>query len=270
MTTTYLCECKHAKGVHQGMTYWCREDGCACKRYTPDFAAPMAPLAVAGQAIAATAQKFGEAYEAGDSVLGESTSARLRRVEQELDAARGSLTELAALYESATAETARVEDERDHWIREYHQAHNELGSARAEGAQRRAERDKAYAANAKLIDEVADTQAAAEEKVRAVLVAAGDAPADLISRLRRYLCETCGARYGINYTDHAHGPLTPVVVTITRSAAAAATPESCSPSCCSCRTPSPGTAGPPGGSDAVAERAPVDHPLNCRCKECRE
>jgi hypothetical protein len=44
---------------------------------------------------------------------GESTSAQLRHAEQELDVVRGSLTELTELYESATAETARVTAERD-------------------------------------------------------------------------------------------------------------------------------------------------------------
>jgi chromosome segregation ATPase len=43
----------------------------------------------------------------------ESTSAALRRVEADLDAERDKVAELAALYESATAETARVAQERD-------------------------------------------------------------------------------------------------------------------------------------------------------------
>lgn len=31
-----------------------------------------------------------------------------------------------------------------------------------------------------------------------------------------WACERCGSRYGRNYRDHPCGPLTPVIVTITR------------------------------------------------------
>jgi hypothetical protein len=72
MTADYPCECKHPKARHHGGTYWCLDPDCDCKRYTPDFKGQV------HQAVEA-------AYEAGDSVLGESTSARLRRVEQERD-----------------------------------------------------------------------------------------------------------------------------------------------------------------------------------------
>lgn len=81
MTAVYPCECKHPKPRHQGGTYWCLTPDCACKRYTPDFRAD------ARKAVEA-------AYEAGDSVLGESTSVRLRRVEAECDELRAALDNL--------------------------------------------------------------------------------------------------------------------------------------------------------------------------------
>jgi chromosome segregation ATPase len=46
-----------------------------------------------------------------------------------------------------------------------------------------------------------------------------DAFVTVLSRQDRYLCETCGARYGQPFTDHEHGPLTPVTVTIARQGA---------------------------------------------------
>lgn len=72
--TVYLCECKHPKVRHQGGTYWCLDPDCACKRYTPNFQAP--------------------------ATDGESTSARLRRVEQE----RNELAVRAADLEQVRAE----------------------------------------------------------------------------------------------------------------------------------------------------------------------
>lgn len=113
---------------------------------------------------------------------GESTSARLARVEQQLRLARieveqrgSAINELAALYESATAETARVKRERAEaeaandalraelgdvrtellHLREHQEIQSAgLASVRIELEQRRAERDKSYAANALLLDEM--------------------------------------------------------------------------------------------------------------------
>lgn len=59
MTVEMLCDCTHRKWGHAGGTYACWD--CGCKRYTPDI------------------QKA-----ARDHAEGESTSARLRRVEREL------------------------------------------------------------------------------------------------------------------------------------------------------------------------------------------
>lgn len=91
MTAVYLCECKHAKGVHQGMTYWCREPGCSCKRYTPDFAA------------AETAAIVARAQAQPDQPA---LSAQLARVEQERDEAR-------ACWSAAERDLTTVRAERD-------------------------------------------------------------------------------------------------------------------------------------------------------------
>jgi hypothetical protein len=52
------------------------------------------------------------------------------------------------------------------------------------------------------------------EAIDHFVAAAGER--NVLASHQRYLCETCGARYGIAYTDHEHGPLTPVTVTIAR------------------------------------------------------
>jgi hypothetical protein len=41
---------------------------------------------------------------------------------------------------------------------------------------------------------------------------------DVLAQHQRWLCETCGARYGKPYTDHPCGQLTPITVTTTRGA----------------------------------------------------
>ncbi len=38
---------------------------------------------------------------------------------------------------------------------------------------------------------------------------------EVLDQQHRWACLRCGARYGIRYTDHPCGPLTPVTVTIT-------------------------------------------------------
>lgn len=67
--------------------------------------------------------------------------------------------------------------------------------------------------------QLTDVRAAAAEKVRAVLDASSRPSPPVIAEHVRYLCETCGSRYGQPYTDHEHGPLTPVTVTIARQGA---------------------------------------------------
>ena len=46
---------------------------------------------------------------------------------------------------------------------------------------------------------------------------AGKAAANVLEQQVRYRCGECGRRYGLPFTDHEHGPLTPVVVTIARA-----------------------------------------------------
>jgi hypothetical protein len=175
VTAVYLCECKHAKGVHQGMTYWCREDACNCKRYTPDFQTA---------AIVARAQA-----EPDQPAL----SAQLARVEQERD----ELAVRAADLEQVREELKQVRTLAGGYLDDIQ--HLESGQDEVIGALR-TQRDAARA-------ELASARAELEQLRNRGAV---------IAQHVRYLCETCGSRYGIDYTDHTHGPLTPVVVTITR------------------------------------------------------
>lgn len=99
MTAALPCVCAHLKPRHAGETYACRD--CECRRYEPNL-----------QAAALDEDTAAILVKAGTMPTG-STSAEVRHAEQEMDVVRGSLTELAALYDSATAETARVEQERD-------------------------------------------------------------------------------------------------------------------------------------------------------------
>ncbi|MDT5119280.1 MAG: hypothetical protein QOE30_5019 [Mycobacterium sp.] len=102
-------------------------------------------------------------------------------VAAELSSARQDLDVLRkSLKGSATTASAALQD---------------LASARADVLRLANERDAAIASN--------------EARLRSL-------PAAVLSLSTRYLCETCGARYGRDY-GHEHGPLTRVTVTITRA-----------------------------------------------------
>jgi len=137
----YVCVCGHLKSEHIRTRRQCRF--CGCLDFSADLKASAALQGVELSGAAPEgARKLGDVTTAEWRAAlnlpplmpgGESTSARLRRVEQEMDAVRGTLTEMAALYDSATAETARVAQERDQlatavagWVARFHAAYEAL------------------------------------------------------------------------------------------------------------------------------------------------
>jgi hypothetical protein len=195
VTAEMPCDCKHPKVQHAGATYACRD--CPCKRYTPDIQqaaldsslkCPCGPFRPGDPSDAHSVVHIAWLHRLEYRVPdGESTSARLRRVEQERD---GLVQVVEQLSDDVLKLAAALK-----------LAQAELASARAELEQLRGD------LGVKRVGEL-------EEQL-----ALADPQGAVISRQRRYLCETCGSRYGIDYTDQAHGPLTPVVVTITRQGA---------------------------------------------------
>lgn len=82
-------------------------------------------------------------------------------------------------------------------------------------------RQRKVAAEAELASartELEQLRATLQNTATAYLGTTTAATQGVISQLTRYLCETCGARYGQPFTDHEHGPLTPVTVTVARQA----------------------------------------------------
>jgi hypothetical protein len=158
---------------------------------------------------------------------GLSTSARLAKAERERDEARGQRDKFIAAADKLhgewldlKAEIGRLKAEAVTSADNYLLVAAELSSARQDlDVLRKSLKGSATTASVALRDlaetraQLADMQAAAEEKVRAVLTAP---TGDVISQQTRYWCETCGARYGQPF-DHPHGPLTSVTVTTTRA-----------------------------------------------------
>ncbi len=98
LPVVYVCECRHRKARHQGGRYWCQVL-CSCRGYRPDFTRPDpkpdAPLMPGG----------------------ESTSVRLRKVEQERDEAladrdraNDDVADALAARDEALAAQARIGD----------------------------------------------------------------------------------------------------------------------------------------------------------------
>jgi len=220
----YVCDCGHPKTQHIRERGACRAGGCDCLDFDADLKASAALQGVElagaerehhhvhGLACPVTGCRWlGLEYASGGIVRqsghlpplmpgGESAADRLRHAEQEMDVVRGSLTEMAALYDSATAETARVAQERDElrgratrlgdialqrrqerneaW-RERDLARAELTSARTElehlrehqEIRARVVREKS-AEVARLRGQLADVRAATTEQVRAARDAA--------------------------------------------------------------------------------------------------
>ncbi|MCW2768511.1 MAG: hypothetical protein JWO11_4470 [Nocardioides sp.] len=170
-----------------------------------------------------------------------SYSERLAKAEQErdrfiaaADKLHGEWLGLKAELVSAQQETASVR--------------NTLGAARMANEQLRkrlgeaewvAGRDIADPPNVDLIDRITELRTGREQATAHALELAKELQTergkngrlatelgemrepgpDVIASHVRYLCETCGARYGIAFTDHEHGPLTAVTVTIARQGA---------------------------------------------------
>jgi hypothetical protein len=145
------CECPHTKDAHAGGTYACRY--CDCKRYTPDIQAASkrfntgegCEVPNSGGWCVATGTDCVAACQMSPSVAtrGESTSARLRRVEQE----RGELLSIVARIGDALSPTGERPQEAlgtlvadvEAFVALHDVTEAELVSARAELQQLRAQ-----------------------------------------------------------------------------------------------------------------------------------
>jgi hypothetical protein len=143
---------------------------------------------------------------------GQDASVELKQHADAIAATRRSCNELAEAdlenlltdNESLRAELDEVRAERDAVLNDREATQRERNEARVEAIRLRAV--------------LADVRAAASEKVRAVLAAAGDAAADEIYGYDAWSCMTdggCGSRYTVPDPEHRCGRLTPVRVTIT-------------------------------------------------------
>lgn len=209
MSATYICECEHPKSQHKRERDGCRAVDCGCAKFEADLKASAAAQGVERARVAT-------AVAAVDEHGGESTSARLRRVEQERDQLADEVktlkhsesldaVTLAAVDRAAGRDIAKPDEPLITRVAD-------LKRGRTEATQRALE----------LAAELASARTELEKLrgAQADLLAGGPAPSGrVISVQQRYLCETCGGRYGKPFTDHPCGRLTPVVVTIARQLA---------------------------------------------------
>jgi hypothetical protein len=190
---TCLCGC--LKTFHKAGKKACGRCG-VCDEFELDESAPAAgpdELMLLSRLRETTAPPPASAHAVP---LGESTSARLRRVEDDRD--RDLATLRAEIAERAQAGLL---------------LEAELSTARAELDRLRAALAEAHNQKAA----VGGERDRAREQVR-VLEHAATVAGPVLTQHTRYLCETCGARYSKNYTDHEHGELTSVTVTVARGA----------------------------------------------------
>ncbi|QLQ37964.1 hypothetical protein [Micromonospora robiginosa] len=110
---------------------------------------------------------------------------------------------LSAERNEARAELANLRRE---VVEREEQVARERGARLAEIAQLREELDRATAARQRL-----------QEQVDTAVHTGLNAATQVIGRYPAHACLTCGARYGLPFTDHGCGPLVPVVVTIARA-----------------------------------------------------
>jgi hypothetical protein len=180
-------------GAHHGSTYACRTADCRCVRYTPDFKRAVA--------------------EREDTL---STSARLALTEQRLAETERERDGLSALVDRLAVRNGELIEDEKRLIAERDEARDEVRVLKHSDAL------TVVVAESELVSarqEIEQLRAMANlgREARQLLATAPPA-VDVISAQVRYLCETCGARYGYSF-GHEHGPLTPVVVTIARQGA---------------------------------------------------
>lgn len=117
--------------------------------------------------------------------------------------------ELKALQDSERTEVLKLQAE-------LASARQELEQLRREPSDDRSGFDLAVAAS---IDRLVRELAAADTTVtalRTILRSDPNPPGRVIESHERWMCETCGTRYGVDYPDHTCGRLTPVTITISR------------------------------------------------------
>jgi hypothetical protein len=256
VSAVYICECGDPKTQHKRERYGCRAPGCECGQFEADMAASAAAqgteLATGGIVTGPVRlPSHGCVIDHAEEVvpftvpvaeLGLS-SARLAKVEQERDEALSAFSLAEELRLKDRAELVSAWQEIEQLRNRLDQCAEAGGSDIADGpdvdlptriAELRRGRKEATERALELAALVARVERAAgidRERDRGVDLAdrvqsirdgrteAVDAFVTVLSRQDRYLCETCGARYGQPFTDHEHGPLTPVTVTIARQGA---------------------------------------------------
>jgi DNA repair exonuclease SbcCD ATPase subunit len=231
VSTVLLCLCGCQKADHKQGKKACGRCG-VCDAFELDGEVPTSQLARERPFLTSVE------VEAVD-VEGESTSARLRRVEQqrdqaremwetardahaatlaELDGVREQLKQMSGFRAEAIAACASVRDERDLARAELASARTELEHMRENDRIRArvvVERNAELASARQELDQLrAQLAAAHADTTNAVIAMTARAQVDALDRQHRFLCKACGARYGKPYPDHEHGPLTPVTVLI--------------------------------------------------------
>jgi hypothetical protein len=147
MTVDMLCDCTHPKDEHAGLAYACWGN-CKCQKYTPDIQAGAAAIRAnlvgfgTGAQLPTVEEMLPDAREraaaglaAANAEWAESTSARLRRVEQERDsllAHNEHLVDVSRERDDARGELTLARRQRDVAERARDLARAELASACAE------------------------------------------------------------------------------------------------------------------------------------------
>lgn len=158
--------------------------------------------------------EFADEFVGGtaDVTDAESTSAVLRRVEQERDALLSANSFLDGVAATALDERDIARADLANTRAAFHLAEELRLKVTAELVSARTELDAVRAARDTLDREATRLR----NQLLQLLQVPGEPTGGVLDSWVRYLCETCSARYSINFPDHEHGPLTPVLVTMTR------------------------------------------------------
>lgn len=254
VTGVYICRCGDPKSEHKRGQHGCRTPDCGCGQFEADLAASAAAQGVqlatgspatepAGLDLADVPFTAAGAVPTSELGLGP-TSAQLQRAlddverhaalsAQALDERDAAVEVLAQVAEAAGRDIADPSDV-DVVARVA-----ELRRGRTEATERAlqlaAELEHLRALIARVeqaagivkwedrgVDLADRVQAIREGRTEAIDVLCDIAQQrDVLAQHQRWLCETCGARYGKPYTDHPCGQLTPITVTTTRGATTA-------------------------------------------------
>jgi hypothetical protein len=242
MTAVYICECGHPKSQHKREREGCRSVECAgaCSKFVADMKASTAAQGVdRTRVLTAVAEVCEDQAAKARAELGpqpipqgwvpperRADAERLAKAERERDELSSALDQVGSDLKHSINALAAVIVDMDERRAERDLARAELVSVRQENEQlhglvARVEQaagiDRERDRGVDLADRVQSIRDGRTEAISHFVAVAGER--DVLASHQRYLCETCGARYGIAYTDHEHGPLTPVTVTITRQGA---------------------------------------------------